>query len=303
MKDMKKVSFFICAVMALVLFSCEKAPKGAQEYDPMESLPESVVWDFNGRYPEATDITVIGGEEEVSVSFVDQNGYKNEVVYVNGNWTYSQKWLDVKDFLKDFPKPVRLAYAKTGIAHEYFYESNYVLEIQRAGMAQKQYEVDCLGYYVDGDELIDDLVYHIVIAEDGTLLSYSHRLFNQSLWWADLSPAMDYIREKYNGASILGAANDGEQYFYIRHEGILKTVTFHSAPSVEDFEWRHTEYALPMDTTLPAHVRKEIEEFETKNPGKKWFELSMLETIEGFFYGLKFGTELEYRKFYVEVNE
>lgn len=118
-----------------------------------------------------------------------------------------------------------------------------------------------------------------------------------------MSPAMDFVRSKYPNASFLGAANDGEQYLYIRHEGILKTVTFHSAPSAEDFEWRHTEYALPMDTMLPAHVRKEIKEYEAENPGQKWFELSMLETIEGFFYGLKFGTELDTIKFYVGIDE
>lgn len=300
---MKKFCFIVCAMMALALLSCEKDPQGTREYDPMKSLPENVVWDFYGRYPEATDIRVIGGENEVKISLIDKDGYKNEAVYVNGEWTYSQKSLDVKDFLKDFPKPVRSAYVKTGIAHEYFYENNYVLEIERAGMAQKQYEVDCLGYYVYGDELIDDLVYHIVIAEDGTLLSYSHRLFNQSIWWADLSPAMGFVLSKYPDASILGAANDGEQYLFIRHEGILKTVTFRSAPTAEDFEWRHTEYALPMDTMLPAHVRKEIKEYEAENPGQKLFELSMLETIEGFFYGLKFGTELDTIKFYVGIDE
>ena len=300
---MKKESFIMCAVMALVLFSCEKAPKGTPEYDPMKSLPESVVQDFRARYPEATDIEV-HGEEEVSVSLIDRDGFKNKVVYVKGEWMYSQKMLDVHDFLNDLPMPVRKTYVKTGINHEIFYEnSHYVLEIERAGMAWKQYEIDCLGSYMDGDELIENLVYHIAIAEDGTLLAYSHGQFNLPIWWVDLTSAIAFVREKYENASIVGSANNGEQYIYIRHKGILKTVTFRPYPSSGDFEWKCTEYALPMDAALPAHVRKEIVKFEAQHPGKKLFELSMLETIDGFFYGMKIGTELESIKTYVDVHE
>jgi hypothetical protein len=58
-----------------------------------------------------------------------------------------------------------------------------------------------------------------------------------------------------------------------------------------------------MDAALPAHVRKEIEKYEAQHPGKKLFELSILETIDGFFYGLKIGTELESIKTYVDVHE
>ena len=304
---MKKVRFIICAVMALALLSCEKDPKGIQEYDPMESLSESVVWDFNGRYPEATDITVIGGDKDnARISLIDKDGYENEVVYVDGEWAYSQKWLDVNDFLWDFPLPVRLAYAKTGITHETFYNNkrnSYVLEVQRAGFAQKQYEIACLGYYLDGDKLIENLAYHIVIAQDGTLLTCGHRYFGQSIWLPDLSTAVDFVCNKYPGASVIGATDDGELHVYIRHEGLLKTVTFHGYSTPEYIEWWGTEYALPMDTTLPAHVLKEIADYEAKHPGEKWFELSMMENREGFFYGLRFGTELEGGKFYASVNE
>jgi hypothetical protein len=44
---MKKVRFIVCAVMVLVLFSCEKAPKETLESDWVKSLPESVAWENN----------------------------------------------------------------------------------------------------------------------------------------------------------------------------------------------------------------------------------------------------------------
>lgn len=123
---MKKVRFIVCAMMALVLFSCEKDSQGVREYDPMKSLPESVVRDFYGRYPEATDIKVIGGEKEMRISLIDKDGCKNEAVYVNGEWTYSQKSLDVKDFLKGFPKPVRRLRRGLPIVSKCFSCSSYL---------------------------------------------------------------------------------------------------------------------------------------------------------------------------------
>lgn len=306
---MKKIGFVTCVVTALMLLSCEKTPVEVPDNNLVNSLPETIVWDLNGRYPDATITSVSGGAdtEYVNISLTDKDGLKNKAVYRNGEWVVSEKRLEVNGFLNALPKPVVKAYLKTGISHETFLESSYVIEIARKGFNQKQYEIDCTAPYLDGDELIEGLHYHIVIAEDGTLLVCGHReSFNSTIGMVDLSPAIAFIREKYGYVPIVGMIDDGGYAnVFIRDGSILKNVklrAYRSGFEVADFEWRDTEYALPMDMTLPARVQKAIEEHETRFPGEKWTGLSMLETMEGFSYGLTFGPELHRTTFYVKAE-
>lgn len=307
---MKKVRFIVCALMALVLFSCEKTPAVTPDNDPIKWLPESIFRDFSGRYPEAAVVSVSGDRETeyVRISLLDKDGFKSEVVYRNGEWMASEKRLDVNDFLSSLPEPVYKTYLKTGIGHEVFYKnSNYVIEIARNGFPLKQYEIDCIAPYLDGDEWIEGFYYHIVIAEDGTLLVCDHHsTFNPTIGMADIGPALADIRERYGNVSLVGVVDDGGYAnVFIREEGIVKKVTFKTYRKdfeVADFEWRQTEYALPMDLPLPGHVLKTIEEYEFRHSGKKWSGLSMLETVSGFFYGLTFGTEVDNNRFYVGID-
>ena len=300
----------MCALAALVLLSCEKTPVEVPDTDQAHSLPESILWDLAGRYPEATVTSAGGGEEMeyVHISLIDKDGLKNEVAYKNGEWMVSEKRLDVNGFLDNLPKPVVKTYLKTGIGHETFLEGSYVLEITRKGLSQKQYEIDCMAPYLDGEKLIESQHWHIVIAEDGTLLTCGlHESYNATIGMVDLCPALTFIREKYGYVPVVGIIDEGgDANIFIRDGDVLKTVTFRAYRSdfeVADFEWRHTEYTLPLDTALPAHVQKAIDGYETEHPGEKWSGLSMLETVEGFSYGLTFGTELHYCRFYIGVQD
>ena len=87
---MKKVRFIVCAAMALVLFSCEKAPMETPKDDPTKSLPEGYVWDLRRRYPDATitasTVKSTGHYPVTIVSLIDKDGFENEVLVRNGRW-------------------------------------------------------------------------------------------------------------------------------------------------------------------------------------------------------------------------
>lgn len=302
---MKKVRFIVCAVMALVLFSCEKAPKETLESDWVKSLPESVAWDLRKRYPDAkiiaTDDWSTGRYAIRSVSFVDKDGFENEVLYRNGRWYYSEKRYNVDDFISQLPKRVLLTYLGLGFRNERFtgdeYHDDYhVVEIEREGLAQKQYEIYCVATGLGDRRVIDDLLCHIVISEDGTLLSNKHVRFCPTDQTYDMDKCFEVVHELYGDVKILGAIreeNKRDNYVFIYDKGTVKTVELQLVWG-EGYEWQETRYRLSPYSSIPDYVRTVIENQLSGNPDDGLFAINIVETTEGLFYELCFGDEWGY---------
>lgn len=282
---MKKVRFIICAVMALMLCACEK------ERPQRPVLPETIREDFNTRYPgvkikEAYDFTY---DQQVlsEVIFTDGNKFENRAFYEGDLWLMTYKSYDFESYEDYLPLKVQVTYKSLNIVNPEFGENDYVIEIDRNGVDQKQYEVRCTRQSR-----------HVVIAEDGTLLA-NGVFFNTSFYFYDLREPMAIVRDAYPDAEILGTVNDGgHNLFYIRDNGILKSVwTRDYWPTV----WE-TRYQISIDTVLPDYVREKMEEFEATHPQKKFFALYIVENRDGRFYGLSFGNERENTTIFVKFE-
>ena len=73
-------------------------------------------------------------------------------------------------------------------------------------------------------------------------------------------------------------------------------------PSWGDYAWVETRYSLPRYAILPGFVRKAIEEGDSRYPERKLFDVFYVESREGEYYGLTFGTELNNSTFYLKVE-
>lgn len=302
---MKKIDLLVCAFATLLFISCEKETPYTR--DPFQTISQEVTVDFNNRYPgvTVTDAYQWNDVENVvtDIVFSDKEGLTNKAVYNNGKWSITEKKFDVNDFIYRLPRKVLKAYLGTGIeGEEYLGDNNhYVIEFSRSGLDNKQYEFRCVAPYTNGNEFIEHLVYDIVIADDGTLLTCSHSSFNRSVWWYDMSSSIELVRKMYRNASILGAVNDaGNNKLFIRDNGIIKTVTLHDGGY--GFEWSETTYPLDINTTLPSHVLAEQQAYEEKHPNDAFYALLHCDTKDGSFYGLTYGSELHNTTFFVRVD-
>ena len=305
---MKKVSIILCAVSALMLLSCGKDYPQLPEIQypdySTEIIPQQIKRDFLERYPEAK---VTSAYEYTSkyqgVAFVDNDGFKKEVVYKDGQLTLAEKWYDVDNFLSQLPRPVLGTYLSTGMHNEVFTDGQYyVVEVERAGLDQKQYEIHCSASFKDKDQVVDHLVCHVVISEDGTLLTSQHGGFVPTIYAYDMDAAIEVVREMYPAAEILGAFNNtgSDDRIVIRDNGIVKTVSFYSYGDA--FWWKDTRYSLSRFSVLPEYVLKAIEEGDARFPERKLFDIIFLECEDGRYYGLTFGTELNYSTIFLKVE-
>lgn len=302
---MKKIGFYFCALVALALFSCEKAP--VNDPDPLESLPEKVAEHITENFPNASIVWSNGGKEDECVRVIlnDETGDEYRVAYKNGEWMITEKRFAVKDPLQVFPDNVLATYLKTGVGHEIYAEDCYVSVITRRDQALKQYEVYCLAPYIKYDGTIDQIEHHVAIAEDGTLLLHSHEQFHPAIWTIDFSPAIDTIYEKYGSVQIIGMVNEGiiSNYVdvFINDGKNVKTVKFFgyiNNSDVDEYKWVSTEWALPLDTTLPDYIQDSIDFYKSRH-SVELTGLSMIEHVNGFSYGFTFGTGL-YQDYWVK---
>lgn len=305
---MKRMIFnlLICALSALVIMSCEKETP----VRPQRALDHYIELDFFSRYPgvSLTDFSEYedskDGKTVTGIHFVDGNGIQGFSVYKNGMWMITEKNYDVEDFLYAIPRKVARTYIGTGIENEVYHRGSdwyYVHEIARRGISKKQYEFLCTAPFDDGYDTAENLVYDIIIDEDGTLLTCAHDVFNPSIWWYDITTSMDAVRNKYPGATILGAVNDaGNNVLFVRDEGIVKIVTTKNRG--DGFVWTSTSYPLDINTPLPESVMADKERYAEKHPDKPFYALSAVDLPEGHFYGLTFGSELNWTMFYSKAE-
>ena len=287
---MKTVRLFLYIVAAFVICACAK--------DTRQYVPEGISQDFNSRYPRVRILESYQWQSDshtiTEVSFIDGDRFKNKAIYQDDLWMLTTKAYDVESFMSTVPLRILMAFLDTGIHDEHFSDNDYVIEVDRNGMDQKQYEILCSAPYLDvpAQQAYDSWQHHIVIAEDGTVLSCHLSPYNSSISWFDMSASIALVREKYGDAELLGAVNDGgSNVFFIRDNDILKTVTTHKTWT---YEWKDTRYPLPIDTPLPASVLDVKAAYEAENPGTRMYALYHIENPEGTFYGLTYGSEMNY---------
>lgn len=305
---MKKVRFIVCAAMALVLFSCEKAPMETPKDDPTKSLPEGYVWDLRRRYPDATitasTVKSTGHYPVTIVSLIDKDGFENEVLFRNGRWFYSEKRYNVDDFISRLPRQVAKAYLGLGLRNERFTsDDHHIVEIEREGLDQKQYEIYCVATGLGYKRVIDELICHIVIAEDGTLLSEKHTRFFPTDQTYDMNECFEAVRERYGDVKILGAIrkeNGRDNYVFILDKGNVKTVELQL--SWGECEWEETRYQLPPYSAIPDYVQTVIENQLSGSPDNGLLKIFMVENKKGLFYELCFGDVWGYFTSTIEVR-
>ena len=303
---MKKVRFIVCAMLALVLFSCDK-------YTPREDvvvLPKGYAGDFYKRYPEAKVISASepDGDRYMEIGFIDGDGSEKKAVYRDGSLSFTCRYYDVDNLFFELPLPVIGTYLGLGLSKEEFPEGNYdVYEIDRGGICQKQYEFHCLASFKNGDKTIDNMWCHAVISEDGTLLAFLHVGYRYTDRSYDLNEAVDVVKDMLRREQInpdrefLGVMEDNMGYsVFVREDGIVKTVKIF--PDWGHYFWRETCYSLPRFTVLPEYILTAIDNYEAEYPGMKLFDILVVESKDGTFYGLTFGTPLNYHRFYLKVE-
>ena len=292
---MKKFTILLSSFVVLsLLFSCERTiPDVRPTTDPFILTDPYILYDFKTRCPSARIFDISNRDDgKTIILFTDADGLEGVTIYIDGTWMITEKTFNTDDFLYKIPRKVARTYIGTGIENEdYNGDSYYVVEISRNGMTRKQYEFVCSAPFVEGSRLIDNLLYNIVIDEDGTLLTCSHTWFNRSIWWYDIRTSIECVRNKYGDVPILGAVNDGgNNVLFIRDHDIIKTVTLRDRGY--GYEWQDTRYPLNMNTVLPASVLADRKRYEAEHPEEDFYALSSIDCPEGLFYGLTFGTEL-----------
>ena len=297
-------NLLVCALTALLILSCEKQTPAPSK----PGLDPTVEGDFHERYPDATISDSWEIEQEGSTvtkfEFIDGDGFNCCTIYKDKRWMITEKTYDVEDFLYAIPRKVARAYIGTGIENEVYHRGSdyyHVHEIARCGFEKKQYEFRCLAPFDDGYDTAENLVYEIVIDEDGTLLTCVHYYFNQSIWWYDITSSFWAVRNKYPDATMLGAVNDGgNNVLFIRDNGIVKTVTTKNRGN--GFVWTRTSYPLDINTPLPESVLADKEKYAAEHPEKPFYALYAVDFPEGHFFGLTFGSELNWTMFYSEAE-
>ncbi|MBR1574383.1 MAG: hypothetical protein IJ652_06000 [Bacteroidales bacterium] len=302
---MKMINLLVCAFTTLLLLSCEK--ETTYTGNPFRSISQDVTVDFNNRYPDVTVTETHQWKDAdkrvvTEIVFTDKEGLTNTSLYTNGKWSITEKQFDCNDFIFRLPKKVLQTYLDTDIPGKTYRlgDDDYVIEFSRNGLDNKQYEFSFVAPSSDENETIW-VRYHMVIADDGTLLTCSNSLVNRSVWWYDMSSSIELVRTMYKKASILGTINiAGNHELFIRDKGIIKTVTLHD--SGYGFEWEKTTYSLDIDTALPAYVIAQQNTYEEKHPTETLYALLHCDTKDGSFYGLTYGSEGDNNTFFVRIR-
>jgi len=324
MKTLK--AFLTCALMATTIIACDKNNDDNTDDSHLKDLPENIQGDFSSRYPDAkVDGFCLFGDSlnMAEIDFYDKDGLSNMAYYKDGKWLSNRKKINldadsdlipVIDILdKDgpsnmvyyewmsnsknitldaasdlVPEKVHDTFSKLGIPNEQIIE--HIFEDSKSGIEQKQYQFAFVGTYNFGMGEIDNYANNIIIAEDGTLLSYNdyHLCDPVKIVPYDHTEFIQFAQSKYSDAKILGSTYDGRNVVvFISHEKNVKHVVIYKDDS-NKLSWVKTWYPLDINTNLPESAIADKNDYLLQHPDAKLTAIRHEEDATGAYYCFTF---------------
>lgn len=287
---MKPTSIFLaCALFAATMAACDKDDSTDDSH--LKDLPENIQGDFSTRYPDAKIDHYFAQNEQhevAQVTFTDKDGLSNMAYYKNGKWLSNRKNITLDADFGLIPEKVYDTFSKLGIPKAQLFE--HIFEDSKSGIEQKQYQFAFVGTYNFGMGEIDNYTNNIIIAEDGTLLSYNdYQLCDPvTIFPHDHTEFIQLVQSKYPEAKILGSTYDGRNVVvFISHEKNVKHVVIYKDDS-NKLSWVKTWYPLNINTDLPESAAADKNGYSLQHPDAKLTAIRYEETAEGAYYGFTF---------------
>lgn len=287
---MKHTSIFLaCVLFAATIAACDKDDSTGDSH--LKDLPENIQGDFSSRYPDAkVDGFCLFGDSlnMAEIDFYDKDGLSNMAYYKGGKWLSNRKNITLDADSGLIPEKVYDTFSKLGIPNEQIIE--HIFEDSKSGIEQKQYQFAFVGTYNFGMGEIDNYANNIIIAEDGTLLSYNdYQLCDPvKIVPYDHTEFIQLAQSKYPEAKILGSTYDGRNVVvFISHEKIVKHVVIYKDDS-NKLSWVKTWYPLEINTNLPESAIADKNEYSLQHPDAKLTEIRYEEDAKGAYYSFTF---------------
>lgn len=292
---MKPTSIFLaCALFAATISACDK--DDSTDNSHLKDLPENIQGDFSTRYPDAKVDYYFSQNEQLEVTqitFIDRDGLSNMVYYKDGKWISNRKNITLDADSGLIPEKVYDTFSKLGIPNAQIFE--HIFEDSKSGIEQKQYQFAFVGPYNFGMGEINNYANNIIIAEDGTLLSYNDYRLNDpaKIFPYDHTEFVQFAHSKYPEAKILGSTYDGRNVVvFIIDSKIVKHVIIYKDDS-NKISWVKTWYPLDINTALPESAVTDKNEYSVQHPDAKLTAIRYEESSEGAYYGFTFYVTLD----------
>ncbi|MBO7145707.1 MAG: hypothetical protein J6W13_12920 [Salinivirgaceae bacterium] len=289
MKTLK--AFLTCALMATTIIACDKNNDDNTDDSHLKDLPENIQGDFSTRYPDAKIDHYFAQNEQhevAQVTFTDKDGLSNMAYYKNGKWLSNRKNITLDADFGLIPEKVYDTFSKLGIPETQIFE--HIFEDSKSGIEQKQYQFAFVGTYNFGMGDINNYANNIIIAEDGTLLSYNdYQLCDPvKIVPYDHTEFIQFAQSKYSDAKILGSTYDGRNVVvFISHEKNVKHVVIYKDDS-NKLSWVKTWYPLDINTNLPESAIADKNDYLLQHPDAKLTAIRHEEDATGAYYCFTF---------------
>lgn len=289
MKTLKAI--FACALMATTIIACDKNNDDNTDDSHLKDLPENIQGDFSTRYPDAkVDGFCLFGDSlnMAEIDFFDKDGLSNMAYYKDDKWLSNRKNITPEADSDLIPEKVHDTFSKLGIPNEQIIE--HIFEDSKSGIEQKQYQFAFVGTYNFGTGDINNYANNIIIAEDGTLLSYNdYQLCNPvKIFPYDHTEFIQFAQSKYSDAKILGSTYDGRNVVvFISHEKNVKHVVIYKDDS-NKLSWVKTWYPLDINTNLPESAIADKNDYLLQHPDAKLTAIRHEEDATGAYYCFTF---------------
>ena len=285
MKTLK--AFLTCALMATTIIACDKNNDDNTDDSHLKDLPENIQGDFSSRYPDAkVDGFCLFGDSlnMAEIDFYDKDGLSNMTYYKDGKWLSNRKKINLDAASDLIPEKVYDTFSKFGIPKAQIFE--HIFEDSKSGIEQKQYQFSFVGTYNFGMGEIDNYANTIIIAEDGTLLSYNdYQLCDPvKIFPHDHTEFIQLAQSKCPEAKILGSTYDGRNVVvFISHEKNVKHVVIYKDDS-NKLSWVKTWYPLDINTNLPESAIADKNDYLLQHPDAKLTAIRHEEDATGAYY-------------------
>lgn len=289
MKTLK--AFLTCALMATTIIACDKNNDDNTDDSHLKDLPENIQGDFSSRYPDAkVDGFCLFGDSlnMAEIDFFDKDGLSNMAYYKDDKWLSNRKNITPEADSDLIPEKVYDTFSKLGIPKAQIIE--HLFEDAKSGIEQKQYQFAFVGTYNFGTGDINNYANNIIIAEDGTLLSYNDYQLCDPVKIVPYvhTDFIQFAQSKYPEAKILGSTYDGRNVVvFISHEKIVKHVVIYKDDN-NKLSWVKTWYPLDINTDLPESAIEDKNDYLSQHPDAKLTAIRYEEDATGAYYCFTF---------------